>query len=295
MEIEYIHELIVPGRRLGRHIDREARRAALPYQGVRKAIQSVNWTRTGSILNQGDVGSCTANASVGALECDPNFPALPANHPPLNEAEATTLYSAEEEALYGSPYPPTDNGGTGVAIAQVVQNAGLISGFNHYVDIDSVLAAMMDGPVIVGVNWYTSFDTPTPSGIVVIAPGATVRGGHEILMRSYNADTKMFGLDNSWGPTYGVNGSFSWSVSTFTTLLSQQGDATAFVPLANKPTETVTIPGFGGHHVAYVESALTDLGLVPVTTADATSTVVGTSPKDGTVVEKGSSVTIVTV
>jgi hypothetical protein len=292
--IEFIPESIVPGFRLGRHIDHDARRAARPFAGPRLTVNNVNWPRANPILNQGDVGSCTANASVGALGTTPLYQALPANHPDLNEQEAVKLYSLEEVALGYGPYPPNDDGGTGPAIAQVVETAGFISAFNHYVTLEDSLQALMLGPVIIGINWYTSFDTPTPSGIVVIAPGATVRGGHEVVVRSVNTATSMIGFDNSWGlNAWTPDGSGFMSFATFSTLLSEQGDTTAFVPLESK-ADTVTVPGLEGHKVAYAKTALTALGLVPVTSAASTATVKGTTPKAETKVAVGSNVTILT-
>ncbi len=293
--IERIFEHKIPGKRLGRHIDHEARRNAVPFSGELVPIVSTTWARQIPILDQGDVGSCTANAAVGAIGTLPDFAALPTTHPVLNESEALTLYSAEEVLLGDGPYPPNDDGGTGPAIAQVCQSAGLISNFNHFTDINSTLQALMVGPVIVGINWYTSFDTPDANGLVAIAPGATVRGGHEVLMRVVDVENQLLGLDNSWGTAFGVNGSFSMSIATYTTLLAQGGDTTAFVPLGPGPAPTmVTIPNLYGHSAGYAHNALVALGLVPTAAKGqmAFEKVIGTSPRAGTQVAKGSKVAI---
>ena len=299
--VEVLFEHVVPGKRLGRHIDRDALKAAKPFSGPLKAVQTVQWTRNIPILNQGDVGSCTGNAATGALGTNPNWFNLPSGHPVLNESEALALYSAAEVIDGDGPYPPNDNGSTGPSVAKAAVNAGLIASFNHYNDINSTLQALQLGPVIVGVSWYTSFDTPAADGTVVIAKGATVRGGHEIVMRSYNADTGMFGLDNSWGTSFGVNGSFQMSVATFTALLAQGGDTTAFVPLAAPPQPTPTpspegvqIPGLNGHSAGFAHNALVNRYLVPVAAAGqkATEVVYGTVPKAGTWVAANTRVTI---
>ncbi len=297
--VERVIEHKVTGKRLGRNIDHDARKAAKPFSGPLKAIQSVNWTRQIPILDQGDVGSCTGNAATGALGTLPVYADLPTGFPTLNEAEALKLYSAAEVIDGDGPYPPNDNGSTGPSVAQAAVNAGLIEGFNHYLDINSTLQALMIGPVIVGINWYTSFDTPDSNGLITIAPGATVRGGHEVEMRIVDVANQLLGLDNSWGTSFGVAGSFFMSIDTYTTLLAQGGDTTAFVPLNDPPvppTPTlVRIPGLNGHSAGYAHNALVALGLVPVAAKGQKSTfvVTGTSPKAGTTVAKGSRVTII--
>jgi hypothetical protein len=228
--VQRIEEIIVPGKRLGRHVDTRLRQLARPYAGPRKAVASVTWERNIRILDQGDVGSCTGNAMTGALGSGPLFTALPAGVT-LDETGALKLYSEAEVIDGDGPYPPNDNGSTGPSVAKAAEDDGLISGFTHYTDLDSALQALMGGPVILGVSWYSSFDTPAADGTVSIAPGAFVRGGHEVVARVVDAGAKVIGLDNSWGPSYGVAGSFKMSFGTLEQLLAENGDCTAPQPL----------------------------------------------------------------
>lgn len=230
MTIQRIEEHVVPGKRLGRHVDARLRQLARPYAGPRKAVTSVTWPRNVPILDQGDVGSCTGNAMTGALGTGPLFAALPAGVT-LDEAEALKLYSAAELIDGDGPYPPQDNGSTGPSVAKAAEDDGLISGFTHYTDLASTLQALMDGPVILGVNWYSSFDTPAADGMVSISGDAFVRGGHEVLARIVDAEAQAIGLDNSWGTSYGTGGSFRMSFATLERLLEESGDCTAPQPL----------------------------------------------------------------
>jgi hypothetical protein len=244
--IHRITEYAVAGKRLGRHVDHHAHAAARPFAGPRQAITSVTWPRNIPILDQGDVGSCTGNAMTGALGTGPLYASLPIGHPSLTEAEALALYSAAEVIDGSGPYPPNDDGSTGPSVARAAENAGLIAGSRTFTDIDSVLQALMLGPVIVGVNWYSSFDNPGADGTVAISKSAYVRGGHEIVARVVDAPGQVIGLDNSWGTSFGVEGSFKMSFGTLTRLLAEQGDCTAFTPLgppappAPTPTPTPT-------------------------------------------------------
>jgi hypothetical protein len=89
----------------------------------------------------------------------------------------------------------------------------------------------MDGPVIFGTNWYTSMDNPTGADALVVATG-TVRGGHEYEARAVDTVNELIGFDNSWGTSYGSNGSFTMAWTTLETLMSQQGDCTVPIPLS---------------------------------------------------------------
>ena len=215
-----IPEHHVEGRRLGRHVEHDPR--SLHYGAERApAISSVTHAATGLPLNQGQLGSCTANALCGALDSAPNF----ASGTPLNEANAVQVYE-RETALEGKPYPPNDPGGSGLMVCKAAKQMGLISSYTHAFGIEHALQALTLCPVITGVNWYSSFDTPDGDGLVAIAPGATVRGGHEVVADGIDADNQLVWFWNSWGPGWGVGGRFCMKFETWDQLLQEHGDAT---------------------------------------------------------------------
>jgi hypothetical protein len=227
---ERIPEIVVPGKRLGRHVRRDSRSLAYPYQRTGQTLSSQLWTRHIPILNQGNVGSCTGNAETGALGTDP----LNISMPPgvvLDETMALRLYSAAETIDGDGPYPPNDNGSTGSSACQAADNLGLISGYTHCAALNDVLDALQAGPVILGMNWYSSFDSPSSSGLVSISPNASVRGGHEVVTRGIDITAQTIFLDNSWDTSWGLKGSFTMSWTTLDRLMSEQGDGTVSVPL----------------------------------------------------------------
>lgn len=65
-------------------------------------IVSVTHQTTGLPLDQGKLGSCTANALCGALDSAPDF----GGGTPRNETDAIQLYELETR-LEGKPYPQT--------------------------------------------------------------------------------------------------------------------------------------------------------------------------------------------
>lgn len=218
---------------LGRNIRRDTRDAAYPHRRTGVTLATKLWPRETAILDQGEAGSCTGNALTGALGTGPLWDSLTAGiRGKLTESGmAIPLYSAAETIDGDGPYPPNDNGSSGTSVCQAAKTMGLISGYTHVLTLADILDALMTGPVIVGVNWYDSFDTPSSAGLVAISSGAQVRGGHEFLLRGIDTTAKTVSADNSWGPGWGVKGSFMLGWDTITRLLAEQGDGNVPVPV----------------------------------------------------------------
>ena len=183
---------------------------------------SVTHAASGLPLDQGSIGSCTANALCGALDSNPD--SKPGKT--YDETLAVRLYELETK-LEGQPYPPNDPGGSGLMVCKAAKELTWITAYHHAFGIQHALEALVLRPVITGVDWYTSFDSPDPAtGLVAIAPGATVRGGHEVVADGIDAANKLVWFWNSWGTQYGRGGRFCMSFDTWAQLLSSQGDVT---------------------------------------------------------------------
>jgi len=153
----------------------------------------------------------------------------------LDEAFALKDYSGAEDIDGDGPFPPNDNGSSGQSAAQWTLNQKLISGYTHASSSADMADALQDGPVIVGVNWYDSFDNPGSGGLISVSPGASVRGGHEFLVRGCKVSDQLFLADNSWGASWGNAGSMEFSFATMDRLFSEQGDCTVSIPLSQAP------------------------------------------------------------
>jgi hypothetical protein len=252
------------GGRLGRHVHHDSRSLWYAYQRTAPALVSVLHTRHIPILDQGQTSSCTGNGEVGCLGTDPLWGALPA-HPVLNEAEALRLYSAAEVIDGDGPYPPNDNGSSGLSAAKAAKNAGLIAGYVHCLSLADVLDALQFGPVSIGINWYDSFDNVPASGLLAISKGAQVRGGHEPMLRGVDVNAQTVLGDNSWGTSWGVQGSFSMGWATLERLLSEDGDGTVSVPLSQPapvpvPPAPVPVPPAPGPDTDPADLGLMDTG-----------------------------------
>lgn len=257
----YIAETVVEGKRLGRHVAHDVRSLLHQLPKSDPPTTAIEWPRRIPILDQGQLGSCTGNATVGALGTDPDHAALEALLAAgltLDEAEAVLIYSAAEKLDGGKGYPPEDDGSSGLSVAKTAKAMGLIAGYLHCTSIAACFTAIKTGPFIVGTNWLTGMDTPDKTGLVHAT--GTVRGGHEYLCRGYDPATDRWKFDNSWGTSFGVAGSFFYTTADFTKLLAAQGDATVLLPLTTPPVPTPTPAPSPTPDGSYVE--VTDPGLV---------------------------------
>jgi hypothetical protein len=210
----------VAGRRLGRDIVHDPRSWNFPAKAAAE-VASVQHAAVGLPLDQGDVGSCTANALCGALNSVP----YDAAGRQFTEGDALVLYG-RETAMEGQPYPPNDVGGSGLVACKAAKDLGWISGYQHAFGIDQALKVLTVRPVVCGLTWYSSFDAPDPDGMVEIAADATPRGGHAVFACGIDKSRKLVWFWNSWGPTYGVGGRFCMAFDTWARLLAEQGDVT---------------------------------------------------------------------
>lgn len=223
-----IEEQIDPEKRLGRHVEHDPRSRDYPFTVTLAppAFRRAHHRVYGGILNQGNLGSCTGNATAGAI----NTQGLHVyKSTALKEPIAVALYSrATELDNFPGKYPPDDTGSSGLAVAKAAQEKGYITKYQHAFGMTEALTALQLGPVITGVDWYEGFDHPDANGKVQIA--GQVRGGHEFVIIGFEPfgtiDESLIFAQNSWGAGWGLHGRFSFTVKTWQALLDAQGDVT---------------------------------------------------------------------
>ena len=225
VKVQIIKEKVVPGHRLGRHVEHDPQSRAF-MAGTAQILPEVRHLRHCPPFDQGDLGSCTGNAMAGVLMTEPYWQAGRT----LVEADAVQLY--EDATLLDKvkgAYPPEDTGSSGLAVAKAAVKKGYLTGYAHAFGKDHALGALTLRPVWIGINWYDSFDQPLPTGECTLSPNAGIRGGHEVEANGYvSGGSGQLWCVQSWGPTWGGlgDGTFWFSFATFERLLAEDGDVT---------------------------------------------------------------------
>lgn len=219
--------------RLGRNVEHDPRSRAYAFKApARLELHSVRHERFIPVLDQGNLGSCTGNSGVGAAGTHPFYPTLKDKVSDWSEAAAVQLYS---EATVIDPwegsYPPDDTGSSGLAVAKVLKDRGWISGYQHTFSFDDLCAALQNGPVLLGINWYNNFFYPNRDGVISVLSRDYVAGGHEVCVDEIDMERQRFGVTNSWGTGWGLEGRFYIPFDLMKRLLSEDGDVVVPVPL----------------------------------------------------------------
>jgi C1A family cysteine protease len=186
------------------------------------------------VYDQGQLGSCTANAIAAALEFDRTKQALPTYIPSrlfiyYNERVMEGTASSDSGAQIRDGIKSVANIGAPPEtewpydIAQFAQqppapvyaDAGLDRAL-HYMRVVQVIAQMQGCiaagyPFVFGFTVYESFESPivAKTGVMPMpAPGEKKLGGHAVMAVGYDNAKRMITVRNSWGPGWGLQGYF---------------------------------------------------------------------------------------
>lgn len=217
-----IPEDVVPGKRLGRHLEHDPRSRSFAVEAAPLGtLKSVRHKRLVPIYDQGNTGSCTGNACAGALSTRPY-----GHH--FHEATALALYAgATRVDDFPGTFPGTDSGSTGLAVAKAAQQRGLISSYSHAFSLEAALTALQTSAVLVGISWRAGLDHPMADGLAHYV--GSVRGGHELCMDEIDVERQHVGFSNSWGSDWGAAGRFFITWQDLGAALDDQGDVTVLV------------------------------------------------------------------
>ena len=215
----YTHEGRTYG--LGRHLEPNHDEQSRQYPAARAAqLVTVQHTHHGPVLDQGQLGSCTGNATAQALNTDP---LLRAGRRLLTEADAIAIYSwATHHDPYPGAYPPQDTGSDSLSVCKAAKKLGLISSYQHAFGLAHVLGALVLSPVIIGIPWMDSMFQVGSDGYLNIS--GKVAGGHEVALTGIDVEHEYVTVQNSWSASWGVNGTALLRWNDLDSLLKQGGD-----------------------------------------------------------------------
>lgn len=219
--------------RLGRHVEHDDRSLAfamLPKLARPKGIDRF-WGSEIAPLNQGEIGSCTGNATAQWLNTSYAQGVNNLISRKFDESDAVRIYSMATtlDAVPGS-FPPIDTGSTGNAACKAAKKLGYIGGYTWVFSFASLQAAIEKAPVMCGTVWTDEMFKPN-NGLVKVGRlnNSTIAGGHEYLMVGIDWSAEAFTFRNSWGDTQDWEGCkpggyFAIGFKDFRQLLDMQGD-----------------------------------------------------------------------
>jgi hypothetical protein len=267
---------------MGRHVNHDPQSRRFPFRTT-GLLSAVFHERHVPIFDQGQLGSCTANAGLGILATGPYWGDLtsgqqaggPDPRYPWSEDGAVRLYSdltADDD--FDGEYPPDDTGSDGLTVGKEFVKRGIVPGYRHTFALADALGALMQFPLLVGTVWTDAMFSPDAYGRITTR--GAVAGGHEWIVDEYvpaNAVSRggdvlgsgsFIGGTTSWGTGFGEHGRFYLKEKDFGALLAQDGDVMVLTP-PNAPAPTPEpVPGSTptGQQVAdAIRKTLTDLGL----------------------------------
>lgn len=126
-----------------------------------------------------------------------------------------------------------------VSTAQQLQSLNLISGYVHAFTLEDTLAALTLGPVMIGIPWYSGFNTPRTDGLVVKT--GDIEYEYEVCLDEIDVASEEVWFRNCRGPEWGVNGRACMLWSTLEELLEDTGDATVLVPKTRQPVKSLPV------------------------------------------------------
>lgn len=178
------------------------------------------WYDNGAWFDQGDTGTCVGHAVAHYVEDGPVT--HPGNVNPMQLYREACLLDGWME----NDDPNDYQFGTSVrAGAKALRARGIITTFRWAWHVDDLRLALLEvGPVVMGVNWYSSFDDPDGEGVVQLPPTAYLRGGHAFEVTGYNSNTDLFRAKNNWGREWAREGRFYIPGSVMDRLLAEDGE-----------------------------------------------------------------------
>ena len=220
------HRIEQSAANLGRHVLHDARSLAYDAAELLTStgpLKTVMHACTVAPWDQGDIGSCTANAALGLLVTEPFAVAGRA----YTEQDAVALYSEETKLdnrqIPGS-YPPDDTGSTGVWSMKALKARGLIRGYRHAFSLDTALRLLQQYPVSTGLPWFNSMFNVDKDNTIDVDQASGLAGGHQVAIVGIDVDRKAVRVRNSWGAGW-ADGGYAWlKWSDWSALLRLHGD-----------------------------------------------------------------------
>lgn len=177
--------------------------------------------------DQGDSSACVGFSLTHWLQCGPvtnraRGPHMSWPYGPV-ESPYVVYYQAQRIDEFAGQEPEMQ--GTSVrAGAKILQSMGYIESYYWAQTLDEVVTTLLTrGPVVLGTRWYRGMFDIDQHGFVSLT--GRPAGGHAYLAYGASTREQFITCRNSWGPEWGVQGSFRLSFDDLASLLAEQGEA----------------------------------------------------------------------
>jgi len=238
---------------LGRHVYLDSRSKDYAVQPTDTPVVSVRHAQHIAVLDQGQIGSCTGNASCSCAYHEPFFApgSLNWSYTPDEPGAQGWYHDNTANDSYPGTWTPDDTGSDGLTSSKMAVKAGVASGYQAALDLDSSLQALMDRPGITGIPWYNSMFTVGSDGLITVTMSSGLAGGHELCVDEVvavgapgNGTGKLLvGGPNSWGSAWGAQGRWYMTSDAWWGLRQEQGDVYFWTAKSQPgPTPTPTPP-----------------------------------------------------
>jgi len=183
------------------------------------------WRIAGKNLDQ-EGGTCVGMGCTNLLRCAPI----------QTTANENMAYQIYDKAILLDEWTDNDNDadrqmGTSVRAGMMaLMGMGRLKSYLWAFELQPAVEWVLTmGPVVLGVNWYSSFDRPDAEGIVQIKPRAIVEGGHCFLWRGVDTKRALAHCVNSWSDSWGLSGDFYLPLRDVERLIHEEGEAATAV------------------------------------------------------------------
>lgn len=227
--------------RLGRHqvhdvLDAMPERQLEHAVDLLKPLKTIRHAEHVGVFDQGQLGSCTANAAygvrvTGTAEAFSAFQTLFKSfcgRDVPTEDDCVALYELEtkiDDSQVPGEYPPDDTGSSGPWSMMAMEKDGLVAKFLHTRSVRTALGALNTAPISIGIPWLQSMFTVDRKGFIEVDAASGIAGGHQIAVVGQDVDKEFVTIRNSWGDSWGDEGHANLRWSDLRNLFAQGGDA----------------------------------------------------------------------
>lgn len=196
--------------------------------------KSVMW-KEGTVLDQGREGACVGFGWTAELLAEPYLPEKQPSEKQGNKI-AQSFYKRAQKI---DEWPGEEYSGTSVlAGAKIMVEDGHILRYRWCFSIEDLRDAVISaGPVVIGVPWSTKMYSTLDNGLVAL--GGKQVGGHCLTVTGYDPEMsidgkkmEVFRWRNSWGKTYGLDGSAYIRYEDLASLVEERAEMC--IPLGRK-------------------------------------------------------------